>query len=309
MDKQIEVLNTNNVIISVLICPDNTTIIYCTKFNIVIYDTITLKIIKNINTDVNYQLLSITISSDGKKIIGGFACSIIIWDFKTFVKTKTIFLDYLLDGTIEISYNNKKIYYIGLLNEIIILNNDLENEYKAYKKLLHPSRLCSFALNSDSTKLVSGCSNGNLILWNLNSNETIYVIEGHFDWINSVAISRDNKKIITGSYDKYIKIYDMESGQEIKTLESREYISSIVISSDNKKFISGDGEGIIKIWNLENNTIIRKIDCSEMILRRISSLCLSQDNTIFVSHSNYELRIWDFIDGERGIYTKPAIRK
>ena len=43
-------------------------------------------------------------------------------------------------------------------------------------------------------------------------------MNGHSESVNSVAISSDNKYIVSGSGDKTIKIWNLESGQEIKTL-------------------------------------------------------------------------------------------
>ena len=76
---------------------------------------------------------------------------------------------------------------------------------------------------------------------------------GHSNWVNSVAISSDNKLIISGSEDKSIKIWDIESGKEIKKLNGHsECVYSVAISSDNKYIVSGSGDNSIKIWNLQS---------------------------------------------------------
>ena len=35
---------------------------------------------------------------------------------------------------------------------------------------------------------------------------------GHSDWVNSVAITKDGKYIVSGSGDKSIKIWNFENG-------------------------------------------------------------------------------------------------
>ena len=54
---------------------------------------------------------------------------------------------------------------------------------------------------------------------------------GHSNTVTSVAISSDSKYIVSGSGDKTIKIWDIESGKEIKTLNGHsEGVYSVAIS-------------------------------------------------------------------------------
>ena len=67
-------------------------------------------------------------------------------------------------------------------------------------------------------------------------------LKGHQCCVKSVCVSHDNKKIISGSSDKSIKIWDLEAGHLIKTFDGHQNnINSVCISHDNKKIISGSG--------------------------------------------------------------------
>ncbi len=65
--------------------------------------------------------------------------------------------------------------------------------------------------------------------------------------MTSVAISKDDKYIISGSKDKSIKIW--EQGKEIQTLEGHSHgVTCIAFSKDEKYIISGSWDKSIKIW-------------------------------------------------------------
>ena len=67
-------------------------------------------------------------------------------------------------------------------------------------------------------------------------NKLINTLTGHNNFVRSVAISPDNKKIVSGAFFNTIKIWDLESGELINTLEGHiDPVESVAISLDNKK--------------------------------------------------------------------------
>jgi len=65
-------------------------------------------------------------------------------------------------------------------------------------------------------------------------------------------ISFDGKNIVSGSYDKSIKVWNLETGEEIKTLIGDNKIACVAISNDGKYIISGVfDDNSIKVWNLD----------------------------------------------------------
>ena len=76
--------------------------------------------------------------------------------------------------------------------------------------------------------------------------------EGHSSYVSSVAYSPDGTKIISGSDDKTIKIWDANTGQCLKSLEGHsDYVNSVAFSPDGTKIISGSTDTTVKIWGEE----------------------------------------------------------
>jgi WD40 repeat protein len=69
--------------------------------------------------------------------------------------------------------------------------------------------------------------------------------------VTSVAFSKDDKYIISGSDDNSIKIWERETGSEIQILKGHsDKVTSIAVSKDDKYIISGSDDYSIKIWEL-----------------------------------------------------------
>ena len=116
--------------------------------------------------------------------------------------------------------------------------------------------------------------------------------KGHTDSVNSVVISPDGKFIVSGSSDDTIKIWDIKTGECLKTLEGHENsVNSVAITPDGKYIVSGDnysfGEekgGTIKIWDLKTGECLNTLDgCC----RSVYSLTISTDGKYIVSGHDY----------------------
>jgi len=71
--------------------------------------------------------------------------------------------------------------------------------------------------------------------------------------VDVLAMTSDNRYIISGSYDKSIKIFDFENKCQVFHLEKAHEaaISSIALTSDNRYLILGSSLGSIKVLDLQ----------------------------------------------------------
>ena len=117
-----------------------------------------------------------------------------------------------------------------------------------------------------------------------------YNANEHSGLIKSVQVDEKSNKLITGSEDKTIKIWDLETGKCLKTLNNhaKEVISILMIP--NNKFISGSDDRTFKVWDLNS------YECLKTIENRtgIYSLCLISDNQIACGDRHGSIHIWNF---------------
>ncbi|KAH7905800.1 quinon protein alcohol dehydrogenase-like superfamily [Hygrophoropsis aurantiaca] len=91
----------------------------------------------------------------------------------------------------------------------------------------------------------------------------IKVFEGHADIVGSVAYFHDGKRITSGSDDKTVRIWDVESQQQVgESLVHDSEVTSITLSPDERRLVSG-GEGVV-VWDLEGRTVMWKKEKKEV---------------------------------------------
>jgi WD40 repeat protein len=78
--------------------------------------------------------------------------------------------------------------------------------------------------------------------------------------VNSVAISSDNKFIVSVSTGKSISVWERESGKQIQELRGHnDSVKSVTISSDDKFIVSGSIDKTIRVWERESGTQIQEL--------------------------------------------------
>src|SRR6266436_5022914 len=88
----------------------------------------------------------------------------------------------------------------------------------------------------------------------------LVVQPGHSSAVLSFALSRDGKLLASGSDDQTIKLWNVASGQEVRTLSGHSYwVTSVAFSPDEKLLASGSWDKSIKLWDVANGQEIRTL--------------------------------------------------
>ncbi len=122
-------------------------------------------------------------------------------------------------------------------------------------------------------------------------------LEGHADGVTSVAFLHNFTQIASASYDKTIKIWDVNSGECLQTFEGHsKFASSVAISHDSTWLVSGGWDSTVKIWDVNNGTCLHTL---EEHTKEVVCVTLSHDSTLIASASrDHTAKIWLARTGE-----------
>jgi predicted Ser/Thr protein kinase len=76
-------------------------------------------------------------------------------------------------------------------------------------------------------------------------------LRGHGNGVQSVAISPDGKSIVSSSYDKTLRLWDLASRTERATLFKGEECNGAVFSPDGRSIAAGFWDGSVRVWDTE----------------------------------------------------------
>ena len=68
--------------------------------------------------------------------------------------------------------------------------------------------------------------------------------------MTSASFSPDGTKVVTGSHDRTVRIWDAVTGECEQTLEGHSsYVSSASFSPDGTKVVSSSNDATVRIWD------------------------------------------------------------
>ncbi|MBD1936748.1 hypothetical protein [Microcoleus sp. FACHB-68] len=123
----------------------------------------------------------------------------------------------------------------------------------------------------------------------------IRTIKGH-PAASTFAISADGKTLVSGGEDKAIKIWDLQTGQLRKTLQSDSgKIDAVAIAPDSKTVVTGSGDRMVRIWDITSNQRPQILKGHSSDIRQVE---ISSDGKTIISRAYEELKMWDLTTGE-----------
>ena len=80
--------------------------------------------------------------------------------------------------------------------------------------------------------------------------KVLHTLKGHTDAVRSAAFSPYGQRIVSGSHDNTLKIWDASSGKELQTLKGHDgSVNSVAFSPDGQRIVSGSSDNTLKIWD------------------------------------------------------------
>jgi WD40 repeat protein len=120
---------------------------------------------------------------------------------------------------------------------------------------------------------------------------------GHGHGVTSFAFSQDGKTLVTGSKDRTLKLWNVATGRELRTLVGHmESVTSVAFSPDGKTVVSGSEDHTLRLWDVVTGRELRAFNGHTS---HVTSVEFSFDGKRLVSGSwDRTLKLWDVATGQ-----------
>jgi WD40 repeat protein len=143
--------------------------------------------------------------------------------------------------------------------------------------------------------VIAGTNSGPLRVWSTVDFEEVAQLSGHQRRVTALAISSEGSRIVSGSLDRTIRVWDGRwdgrTFEEIGLCEHEDEVNSVTFSPDSSLIASGSKDGTVWIWNALSLEKITRLAGHKDI---VTSVAFFPDGTRIASASwDCTVRMWD----------------
>lgn len=291
----IKQINVDSDVQSVSFSPDRKRVVSGSRTNVCVWDSVNGGLV--VGPFEGFSL-GVTFSNDAKYIASGNCDDTIsIWDALSGRGIHTALLGHT-EKVNSVAFSPDSKYIASCSSDGTIRVWDVEKGMEIWEPLRQHSKGVFTVLFSPNGVYLASNSYDEIIVWEVESRERKYLSLGGCSAVLSIAFSYDSSKIVSGSSDELIRLWDVSKGNVLREFSGSgmKVVNSVAYSPDDKHVLSGSEDGDIRMWDAENSEISPKIFRGHT--GGVSSISYSPDGTHFVSGSwDGTVRIWD-IKGE-----------
>ncbi|MBV8833199.1 MAG: hypothetical protein JO108_28720, partial [Acidobacteriaceae bacterium] len=119
----------------------------------------------------------------------------------------------------------------------------------------------------------------------------VRTLQGHSSSVYGVAVSADGRLAVSASADNTLKVWELASGRELRTLQGHSPVNGVAVSADGQLAVSASEDYTLKVWDVESGRELRTLQGHS---DTVNGVAVSADGRLAVSASmDRTLKVWE----------------
>ena len=166
----------------------------------------------------------------------------------------------------------------------------------------------NIVFSKDKITAATTYGKNNIILYDLNTQEVQTILTGHKKQVYKLCFSPDGKTLASGSMDKTIRIWTVDTGEHKKTLKGHSDRVSHIMFKDDATLISYGHDKMVRLWDIKKGRQKYSFDVGVYS----QDIGFSPDGNFALSRNKikdrpYSLYLWDLETGSPTTLSKQII--
>jgi len=123
----------------------------------------------------------------------------------------------------------------------------------------------------------------------------VKALKGHASYVNAVTFSPDGRYLLSGSWDKTLKLWESKHGSCLRTFNGHEdYVKAVCFHPDGNRILSFSEDDTLRLWDTESGKCLRVIHTDKTYGHHDKSVIFSPDGRYAISFGGESFFcLWD----------------
>ncbi|MBQ4831969.1 hypothetical protein J8L70_01820 [Pseudoalteromonas sp. MMG010] len=239
---------------------------------------------------------AIDISTDGRYTILSDQKGVCVWDNKTNQKLYAcIPLDSSKPREMLGIADNNAVFFTSNRIQVDLYNLKTGQQLGSWST--GHNIIGDLTISADGKLIALGYKTGSASIIDIDKNK-VNTFKIHRLDINSIALTKAENIVISGSSDKFVKVWRTDTGEVLQSVKLPTRVNHVDISPDGKLGLAIDALGERMLFNSENGEELASLQINARFLE-INDSVFSKDNKWLLTGSpNRKARLWQVSDGQ-----------
>ncbi len=131
-------------------------------------------------------------------------------------------------------------------------------------------------------------------VWDIQTRTIKHTFSGHEQDIYSLDFARNGRNIASGSGDRTVRMWDIESGQQTLILSIEDGVTTVAISPDGQFVAAGSLDKSVRVWDARSGYLVERLDGIEGHRDSVYSVAFAPNGRDLVSGSlDKTIKMWE----------------
>ena len=204
------------------------------------------------------SISAVNFSSDGKLVAAASIEGIVsIWGFPSGKHLQSLWFNKLSPCAVSFSKDSKSILVGYTTGEVHIWDLATGKIYHSFNG--HSDWISRVIYSPKGDLIASASTSGSFRLWAINNQKELvnFPRKRGTSWGGDMAFLSD-KRLLVSTREEGTRIFDVDSGKEIRRFNAKAAVRQIAISPDKKLLLTSSGKSIL-VWDIDGENILKNL--------------------------------------------------